>query len=93
MTEETSVMLDIHGYSHDVKKGKFKKFSNSLISPGSTYQIPILIGHWVGTHDNVFGIKRHVLQITSNASFHEHSRKIGDPYLWTLLLPFLLRGR
>ena len=86
-------MLDIHGYSHDVKQGKFKYFSNSFISPGATYQIPILIGLWVGTHDNVFGIKRHVLQITSDASFHEHLRKVGDPYLWILLLPLLLRGR
>ena len=56
MTEETSVMLDIHGYSHNVNWGKFKYFSNSLISPGATYQIPVLIGHWMGTHDIVFGI-------------------------------------
>ena len=90
--EETSVMLDIHGYSHDVKQGKLNHFSNSLISPGATYQIPILIGHWVGTHDNVFGIKRPVLQITSDASFHERLWKDGDPSLWILLLPLLLRG-
>ena len=85
-------MLDIHGYSHDVKQRKFKHLSNSLTFQGATYQIPVLIGHWVGTHDNVFGIKRPILQITPDESFHEHLRKVGDAYLWILLLPLLLRG-